>query len=187
MHLRRKRMEKPFLTIDEQMDLLRNRGMFVPGEAKAILMREGYYSIVNGYKEPFIDVGASRDAGDDRYLAGTTFEDLYGLCAFDRRLREITFHYLIRAEATARTAVAYSFADAHRNHSDYLAQSSYCTREEFEAYGKDPSEHLNELKSSYRRLLAGATKAHPSSSPTIAIGMARSPYGCCATTSPLGT
>lgn len=48
-------MEKPFLTIEQQVELLRKRGMRVDGGTAPILMREGYYSVVNGYKEPFID------------------------------------------------------------------------------------------------------------------------------------
>ncbi len=39
---------KPFLTIQEQVDLLRTRGMRVDDETPGVLMREGYYSIVNG-------------------------------------------------------------------------------------------------------------------------------------------
>lgn len=136
---------KPFLTINQQVELLIKRGAIVSERTGAILLREGYYSIVNGYKDPFIDPEASREAGDDRYLPGTKFESIYDLFSFDRSLREVTFHYLIRAEATARTAISYCFADAHRDPDDYLLQSSFCTREEYEKYGEDPGEYAQEL------------------------------------------
>lgn len=47
--------DKPFLTIDEQMALLRRCELHTDSETERILMREGYYSIINGYKTPFID------------------------------------------------------------------------------------------------------------------------------------
>lgn len=138
-------MGKPFLTIDQQIGLLRSRGIEVDGSTRSTLMREGYYSIVNGYKTPFIDGAASRKAGDDRFIDGTTFGDLHKLFLFDRSLRELTFHYLIRAEATVRTAVAYTFAEAHRNPDDYILQDSYCTRDEYTAYGKSGDDYADEL------------------------------------------
>lgn len=42
--------DKPFLTIDEQVRLLESRGLDVDEDTGPTLMREGYYSIVNGYK-----------------------------------------------------------------------------------------------------------------------------------------
>lgn len=136
---------KPFLTIEQQKDLLSSRGMLTSEMTGSILLREGYYSLINGYKGPFIDEDATLEAGDDRYCPGTTFEALYDLFSFDRSLREVTFHHLIRAEATVRTAISYCFAEMHRNPDDYLLQSSYCTRSEYAAYGKDAGEYAEEL------------------------------------------
>ena len=39
-------MSKPFLTIEEQVDLLNSRGMSTDTSTARILLREGYYSIV---------------------------------------------------------------------------------------------------------------------------------------------
>ena len=136
---------KPFLTIEEQVELLKKRGVETTEETGAVLLREGYYSIVNGYKKPFIDESASKAAKDDRYAPGTTFDSLYDLFSFDRSLREVTFHYLIRAEATARTAISYCFAEAHRDPEDYLLQSSFCSKYEYGRYGMDPEEYAEEL------------------------------------------
>ena len=124
-------MGKPFLTIEEQVSLLESRGMKTDGHTARILGREGYYSIVNGYKEPFLDSDAAASAGDDRYREGATFADMYAVFSFDRDLRELTFHYLIRAEATARTAIAYCFSERHREPDSYLLQGNYCQREEY--------------------------------------------------------
>ena len=138
-------MEKPFLTIEQQMVLLESRGMKILSDTAEKLLREGYYSIVNGYKDPFIDEQATKASGDDRYTNGTTFDSLYNLFSFDRSLRSLTFRYLVKAEATARTAIAYCFSEAHHNPDDYLLQANFCSKEEFVSYGKDGSEYAEEL------------------------------------------
>lgn len=42
---------KEFKTIAEQIHALETRGMRIGEEASTILLRENYYSIVNGYKD----------------------------------------------------------------------------------------------------------------------------------------
>lgn len=42
---------KEFKTIAEQIHILETRGMRIGEEASTILLRENYYSIVNGYKD----------------------------------------------------------------------------------------------------------------------------------------
>ena len=138
-------MSKPFLTINEQVELLKSRDMRVDGSTASILAREGYYSIVNGYKDPFLDRDASQVAHDDRFVDGSSFESMYALFSFDRLLRDHTFCYLIRAEATVRTAVAYCFSDAHREADAYLLQSNYCNLGEYERYGLRPDRYVSEL------------------------------------------
>jgi abortive infection bacteriophage resistance protein len=48
-----------FTTLDEQICKLRHRNVIVPNEdrAKLYLLRDGYYSMINGYKDVFIDKG----------------------------------------------------------------------------------------------------------------------------------
>lgn len=44
-------MLKEFKTIAEQIHILETRSMRIGEEASTILLRENYYSIVNGYKD----------------------------------------------------------------------------------------------------------------------------------------
>lgn len=138
-------MGKPFLTIRQQVELLEKRGMETDSETPTILRREGYYSVVNGYKDPFIDRGATARASDDRYVRDAKFSDMYALFEFDRSLRELTFHYLIRAESTAKTAVAYCFSDVHRDRDAYLLQDCYCTRDEYARAGMNAARYADEI------------------------------------------
>ena len=128
-------MDKPFLSIDRQIELLESRGVETDEKTSSILLREGYYQIVNGYKDPFIDEEETKGAGEDRYREGTTFTDLYSLFRFDRDLRETTFHYLLRVEALMRTVVSYTFAEAHTGCEDYLDADCYATEDQYTAFG----------------------------------------------------
>ena len=118
---------KEFKTVAEQLDILKSRGMTVGKEALTVLLRENYYSVINGYKGPFLDRDAMRSSADDVYLEGTSFEELFSLFEFDRELRQITFSYLIKAEAALKTATVYAFCKSNRSCSDYLDRSSFCS------------------------------------------------------------
>lgn len=81
--------EKVFKTHSELIDLLSQRGMVFSsprskGIAKKTLQREGYYNLINGYKDMFL---TSSDA--ENFLPGTTIEEFVALYNFDRDLREI--------------------------------------------------------------------------------------------------
>ena len=47
-------MDKPFKTIGEQLEILASRGVTITPDAEEALLREGYYSIVNGYKDLYL-------------------------------------------------------------------------------------------------------------------------------------
>lgn len=136
---------KPFLPIDDQVRLLGQRGLAVDANTARILMCEGYYSIVNGYKDPFIDKSLSSEVNEDRYRSGASFSDLYSLFTFDKELRSLTFKFLILAEAKIKTAIAYTFSNVHRDPNDYYLQSSFCTQDEYAATGKDEARYAHEI------------------------------------------
>lgn len=121
-------MDKPFKTIEEQVELLEARGVATDDDTPEVLLREGYYSVVNGYKAPFIDKEKTESAKDDRYLPGTSFADIYALFMFDRELRMLFFKYFAIAEEALKTASAYCFSEAHIGEKEpYLDASNYDT------------------------------------------------------------
>lgn len=103
-------------------------------ETALILEREGYYSIVNGYKDPFIDKRAKSAAGgEDRFKEGTSFADLHRLFEFDRDLRMTMFRYFAIAEATLKTVCSYRFAEAHQGEVEpYLRRENYRCGQKFD-------------------------------------------------------
>lgn len=119
-------MDKPFKTIDQQMAILRSRNMTVDESAATVLMREGYYSVVNGYKAPFLTRSGNGLDLQDEYIDGTSFDDVYRLFTFDRDLRMTMMRYFAKAEATLKTVCAYRFSEVHQGEREpYLSVSNY--------------------------------------------------------------
>lgn len=128
-------LHKPFKTIDEQIEILRSRGLLAGGSTRPILEREGYYPVVNGYKDFFLDGDATRDTGEDIYLQGARFDDVYRLFAFDRDLRATFMRYFAMAEAALKTICAYKFTEAHpRERNPYMNVANY--RSKYRKKGK---------------------------------------------------
>ena len=80
-------MGKTFKTLDEQIDILKNKGLVIDDidQTKEILLRENYF-FVSGYRHLFL-----RSPESKRFLEGTNFREMYALFNFDRQLRNIIF------------------------------------------------------------------------------------------------
>ena len=101
---------KPALTFEDQLDLLRNRGLTVRDQERALrwLHNVSYYRL-SAYCLPF-------KAGGDVFRHGTDFNDIAGLYIFDRKLRLLVLDAVERVEVAIRTAVTYEIAHTHGPH-----------------------------------------------------------------------
>lgn len=107
-------------TYGELIDLLKTRGLSVPDAARAeVLLRECHYYRLMAYRFPFVHAEDS-----DAFVEGTSFEDLWRLYVFDRRLRLATLDAIERVETALRSrwahvlglkygALAYENAEIH--------------------------------------------------------------------------
>ena len=77
--------KQKFLDIDSQIQLLKNRGLNFKDEEKAkyLIQYNGYYNIINGYKESFID----KNNDEDQYKPNVYFEDIYRLFEIDNSIK----------------------------------------------------------------------------------------------------
>ena len=73
---------KPFKTIDEQIALLKSRGLVFKNEevAKVNLLSFGYYEIVNGYKDILLEEG-------DTFQDGFLLEEQIKYLEYAKRLK----------------------------------------------------------------------------------------------------
>ena len=107
---------RPWKAFDEQIDLLKSRGMTVQDEAWATewLQRTGYYRL-SAYWYPFRvfmheqdpDTGAIRSVRTDAFVPDTAFSDAVNLYLFDRKLRVLLADALERIEVSLRVQIAY--------------------------------------------------------------------------------
>ncbi len=118
-------MHKEFLNVSEQVELLVHRGLTCDERSGKILMREGYYAVVNGYGKYFLDRNGTQEAHEDRYLPNAHFQDIYELFLFDRSLRMLTFKVLSQVEGMLRSLVSSAFLEAHDGPDDYLDPQCY--------------------------------------------------------------
>lgn len=108
-------MKKTFKTIDEQIEILKSRGLIITDYEKTadILLKENYF-FINGYRH-FL----TKDK--NTFVDGATFEELYSLFLFDRYLRNIMFKNILIIENNIKSITSYQLSKkyGYREH-DYL-------------------------------------------------------------------
>jgi abortive infection bacteriophage resistance protein len=112
--------DKPFKTIEEQIQILRSRKLIIEDEkfAEYALFTFSYYDLINGYKECFMV--------DDEFRPNISIEYLYNFCRFDHRLQNIIFQYSVIVETKFKTALAYVISKNHGVFQDeYLSRNNY--------------------------------------------------------------
>lgn len=113
--------KKIFKNLDEQIEILKSRGLEVEDyeEAKDILFRENYF-FISGYRHLFTD------QEKDRFIAGTTFDELYGMFVFDRNVRNIMFKYILIVENNIKSIISYELSKKYGfKDKDYLNPKNF--------------------------------------------------------------
>ena len=101
---------KEFKTIDEQIQLLYQRGLKIEdiNKAKLYLLTQNYYNIINGYANYF-------PRKDDQYIAGTSFDEIAHLYVFEREIKQAIFQACLTMETHLKAIFAHRFAEANPN------------------------------------------------------------------------
>lgn len=112
-------MVKYFKSIDEQLKLLKYRGLIIDDEKIAgdILLRYNYYKIINSTL-PYFTV--KDDEKKYIYRAGTDFQDLVDVHNFDKNLKRILLSQSLEIERIARSIISYKFVEKYPQKNSYL-------------------------------------------------------------------
>ena len=113
---------KEFKTLDEQIEILKNRGLVINDvdKAKMLLLRENYF-FINGYRHIFM-----KNHKTDDFIKGTTFEELYAVFGFDRSFRNIMFKNLLIVENNLKSIISYTLSKKYGiKEKDYLKPSNF--------------------------------------------------------------
>ncbi len=107
---------KRALNIEEQIELLKNRGVLFDDveKAKEILLDIGYYRL-GFYSFPFEKSFPSKKNRTHNFKANTTFKSIYDLYLFDTKLRRILLNALDRIEVNLRSYITYYVSNYYNN------------------------------------------------------------------------
>jgi len=117
---------KPPLSVDDQIALLRARGMKVEDLARAsrVLQHINYYRL-RAYWLPFEETSALHlGEGIHQFRPGTDFDQVVSVYVFDRKLRILLLEAIERVEIAIRTHWSQVLAESHGAHA-YLDQSLF--------------------------------------------------------------
>ena len=109
--------KKTFKTLEEQIEILRSKGLIINDveKTKSILLRENYF-FISGYRHLFM-----KSKKDQLFIPGTTFEELYAMFIFDRRVRNIFFKNLLIIENNIKSLISYQLSKKYGyKEKDYL-------------------------------------------------------------------
>ena len=127
-------VEKHFRNLEEQIEILKNKGLKINNEryAKDVLLRENYF-FLNGYRYLFMYSNT-----DKRFLENTTFEELYSMFLFDRNIRNIIFKNLLIIENNLKSIISYQLSKKYGyKERDYLKEKNFTRRPEKKKQVKD--------------------------------------------------
>lgn len=106
---------KPPLTYEKQVELLLSRGLIVTDRKRAErhLANISYYRL-SAYMLPYKK--KEDDVIIDAFKEGTTWDDIYDLYVFDRKLRLLVFDAIERLEVAIRTQIIYQLSHKYGSH-----------------------------------------------------------------------
>ena len=132
-------MIKEFKTIDQQIDILRKKGLIIDDEQRAydILLKENYF-FINGYRHLFMN-----SPSDKTFVSGATFDELYALFQFDRYSRNIFFKNLLIIENRLKSVISYQLSKKYGyKEKDYLNYRNFTQNPEKKRKVKDVIEKM---------------------------------------------
>lgn len=134
-------MIKTFKTIDEQIDILKSKGLVINyyEETKEILLRENYF-FVSGYRHLFM-----KSSKDRMFITGTTFEELYALFNFDRQIRNVFFKNLLIIENNCKSIFSYQMSKKYG-----IKEKNYLNPSNFDQ-SSDKNRQINDLLKKIKR------------------------------------
>lgn len=147
-------MEKTFKTLEEQIEILKDKGLVINDieHAKSILLRENYF-FLTGYRFLFI-----KSMQDRRFNEGTTFEELYAMFLFDRQLRNILFKNILVFENNLKSITAYVMS---KNHG--FKEKNYLNKNNF-VRDSSKNRQINDLIHKMKRQISINGKQHSATS-----------------------
>ena len=132
---------KPFKTYDEQLDIIKSRGMSISDDEKALqLLKTDNYYRISGYWLTMLKKDAD---GTESFYPGSCFDNVVDLYKFDTALRRIIMSATAIIETNLKAFVAYYHAQTY-------GPCGYTDSKNFECFWKHAA-FINALSSDLHR------------------------------------
>lgn len=139
---------KTFKTLEEQVEILKEKGLIISDceKARDILFRENYF-FLSGYRRLFMI-----SYKDKEFIKGTTFEELYAVFIFDRKIRNMMFKFILIIENNIKSIMSYTLSKKYGiREKNYLepknfTQDEYRTRQVHDVINKMKRQIRNNVK-----------------------------------------
>ena len=112
---------KDFKTYEEQIKILKNKGLICDENSLNTLKYNNYYFLINRYKDCFIIPNVK----PNRFKPNTRFDEIVALWHFDRELRSILLKNIIIIENSMKSIISYELTKSYGY--DYLNENNYNT------------------------------------------------------------
>lgn len=115
---------KKFYTIENQVELLKNRGLSFGNEevAREVLLQKNYFDVINGFETLLLK---DPKAKKKEYEANYYFEHFVELYKFDKLLSSVILQKIEAFENRLKTSIAYRFAEYANNNSSSFNPAFY--------------------------------------------------------------
>ncbi len=119
---------KPFKTLDQQIAILKRRGLNVKKyeHAKQYLLTNNYYNVINGYSKFF-----TTKRNPENYISTVDFREIEAIHLFDKELKTTLLNALIDAEKHFKSVVAYRFSEKFPEPYSYLKTNNFKNTNDF--------------------------------------------------------
>ena len=113
-------MEKPFRSVDDQVAILKRRGLQIEDDAAAahFLLFNNYYNVVNHFGKFF-------QSSTDKYIEGATFDEIRYLFQFDKELKSLFIESCLDIEKNLKSLVSYYYSEEFQSPFSYLQRKNY--------------------------------------------------------------
>ena len=136
-------MSKPFKSIDNQIALIKSRGMVIENEnyACSFLLKHNYYNVMNCYGK-FLKLKGINKA--DEFIPGSNFSEVEAILNFDRKLKSVIFRYVLIIEDYFRSILAYTICEMTNDSQSYLKGEWYINSKGYLSLLKDLTKIIDE-------------------------------------------
>ena len=129
---------KPPLSVPDQIELLKNRGLLIPDEDRAAryLQNISYYHL-SGYMYPFLF-----NKKQHQYKPNSIFDDIINLYRFDRELRIMIFTAIEKIEVAIRAQITNHFAIETKDPFWYIDAKHFLVSADHKAFLTNTSSYI---------------------------------------------